>query len=267
MPAGPVILADSALAAAPGDADRLLAAAGARAAAWRFREALELYSRGIQLHPNDARFYRFRGHRYLTVRQFEDGARDLDHAARLDSTNFDVAYHQGLAHYLLGHYARAADTYGKCLGFATNDALRQKEARGEFRQGYRSCMRIATDDESRVAMTDWAWRANMRAGRRAEADRLLATIRDGLPVSTNRSYYEALLLYKGLRTAAQVLEYASGDSVRFSSAGYGVAQWYLQQGDSVRGWELMERLALSPHWNGFGVIAAEADLARRGRRR
>jgi hypothetical protein len=127
-------------------------------------------------------------------------------------------------------------------------------------------MRIATDDESKVAMTDWAWRSNMRAGRRAEGDRLLSTIRDGLPVTTNRSYYEALLLYKGLRTDAQVLEYAAGDSVRFSSAGYGVAQWYLQRGDSTRGWELMGRIARSPHWNGFGVIAAEADLLRAGRR-
>ena len=265
MPDAPVRQADSVLALAPSDPDRLLAAAGARATAWRFREAIALYTRGIQLHPTDARFYRFRGHRYLTIRRFENGARDLDHAAQLDSTNFDVVYHQGLAHYLLGHYARAADAYGTCLGFASNDALRQKEARGEFRQGYRSCMRIASDDESKVAMTDWAWRANMRGGRRAEADRLLGTIRDGLPVNTNRSYYEALLLYKGLRTPAQVLEYASGDSVRFSSAGYGVAQWYLQRGDSARGWELIERIASSPHWNGFGVIAAEADLVRRRR--
>ncbi|MBL8983712.1 MAG: hypothetical protein JNL26_16110, partial [Gemmatimonadetes bacterium] len=108
MPDAPVRAADEALARSPNDAELLLAAAGARATAWRFREAIALYTRGAELHPGDARFLRFRGHRFLTLRQFEDGQRDLDRAARMDSTNFDVVYHQGLAHYLLGHYDRAA---------------------------------------------------------------------------------------------------------------------------------------------------------------
>jgi tetratricopeptide (TPR) repeat protein len=267
MPDAPVRAADSALALAPNDPDRLLAAAGARATAWRFREAIELYSRGVAAHPADARFLRFRGHRYLTVRKFEEGARDLDRAAVMDSTNFDVVYHQALAHYLLGHYARAADAYGKCLAYAGNDALRAKEARGEYRQGYRSCMRIATDPEARVSMTDWAWRASLRAGRRAEADRLLGTVQESMSVSTNRSYFENLLMYQGRRTADQVLQSASSDSVRFSTSGYAVAAWMLAQGDSARGWELMRRVAEGPHWNGFGVIAAEVDLVRRGKAR
>jgi Flp pilus assembly protein TadD len=76
----------------------VLAAGHALAAAWRFRDAIAMYTRGIAAVPNDARFYRFRGHRYITVRRFTDAARDLDQAATLDSTNFDVAYHQGLAH-------------------------------------------------------------------------------------------------------------------------------------------------------------------------
>lgn len=266
FPDAPIRAADSALALKPTDPELLLAAAAARAAAWRFREAISLYSRGATLHPTDARFLRFRGHRYLTVRQFTEGARDLDRAAVMDSTNFDVVYHQGLAHFLLGHYARSADAYGKCLAFASNDALRAKEARGEFRSGYRSCMRIATDPESRVAMTDWAWRANARAGRSEEASRLLATISDGMPVTTNRSYYENLQMYQGRRTPEQVLQSASTDSVRFSTSGFAVAAWLVSQGDTARGWQLMEQVARSPHWNGFGVVAAEVDVAMRRRR-
>lgn len=263
VPTAPVEKADAALAAAPSDPDLLLAAAGARATAWRFREAIALYSRGIELHPQDARFYRFRGHRYLTVRQFEDGVRDLDRAAQLDSTNFDVVYHQGLAHYLLGHFGRAADAYGKCLGFASNSALREAEARGAYRTGYRSCMRIATDDEARVAMTDWAWRANMRAGRREAADRLLATVHEGMKVTTNLSYFENLMLYRGVRSADAVLAAASADSVRYSTSGYAVGSWYLLRGDSARARDMFEKVAHSPHWNGFGVIAAEVELVHR----
>lgn len=262
-PDAPVRAADSALARSPNDADLLLAAAGARATAWRFREAIAMYSRGAALHPNDARFLRFRGHRYLTVRQFQDGARDLDRAAVMDSTNFDIVYHQGLAHFLLGHYGRAADAYGKCLGFAANEALRAKEARGEYRTGYRSCMRTGTDNDALVSMTDWAWRANARAGRQAEAARLLDTVQESMKVSSNRSYLENLLMYKGRRTPDQVLEWARSDSVRFSTSGYAVASWFLMKGDSSRGWALMDEIARGPHWNGFGAISAEVDVSRR----
>ncbi len=265
FPDAPVRAADSALAKTPGDPELLLAAAGARATAWRFREAIALYTRGAALHPADARFLRFRGHRYLTVRQFEDGMRDLNRAAVMDSTNFDIAYHQGLAHFLLGHYGRAADAYGKCLGFATNDALRAREARGDYRQGYRSCMRTGTDPEALVSMADWAWRANVRAGRQQEAARLLGMVQESMTVTTNRSYFENLMLYKGRRTADQVLTWARSDSVRFSTSGYAVAAWLLLQGDSTRGWALMDEIARGPHWNGFGAIGAEVDLARRRR--
>lgn len=266
MPTAPVASADSALAASPDDPDRLLAAATARATAWRFREAIAMYGRGAERWPNDARFLRFRGHRYITVRQFDDAARDLDRAATLDSTNFDIVYHQGLAHFLLGHYDRAAAAYLKCLGFADNAALRAREASGAFRSGYRSCMRMATNDDDRVSMTDWTWRALVRAGRRAEADRLLAPVREGMTINTNRSYYENLLMYKGVRTPEQVLQAASADSVRFSTSGYSVGYFLLVQGDTARAFEMFRRVVEGPHWSGFGVIGAEVELARRGRR-
>jgi len=34
----------------------------------RYRDAIETYSEGIEKHPDDARMYRHRGHRYLSVR-------------------------------------------------------------------------------------------------------------------------------------------------------------------------------------------------------
>jgi tetratricopeptide (TPR) repeat protein len=260
LPLAAVARADSALEASPNDANLLLAAAAARATAWKFREAIDLYSRGIAQHPNDARFYRFRGHRYITIRRFEEGARDLDRAAQIDSTNFDIAYHQGLAHYLLGHFAPAAAIYGKCLAFASNDALRAREASGAYGRGYRSCMGTATDIESRVSMSDWYWRALMRAGRVDDAAKAIASFEDGMNVTTNRSYYENILLYKGVRTADQVMTAASSDSVRYSTSGYAVANYLILKGEQARGRELLRRVADSPHWNGFGVIAAEVDL-------
>jgi hypothetical protein len=86
-----------------------------------------------------------------------------------------------------------------------------------------------------------------------------------MKVSTNRSYLENLLMYKKVRTPDQVLAWARSDSVRFSTSGYAVASWLVMQGDSARGWALMDEIARGPHWNGFGAIGAEVDLARRKR--
>ena len=41
-----------------------------------FRDAIDVYSRGIARHPGEPRLYRHRGHRYITVRDF-DRAIDL----------------------------------------------------------------------------------------------------------------------------------------------------------------------------------------------
>ena len=35
-----------------------------------FQEAIKLFTLGIKNHPNDARFYRHRGHRYISTRQY-----------------------------------------------------------------------------------------------------------------------------------------------------------------------------------------------------
>ena len=37
----------------------------------RWREAIEIFGEGIKKFPGDARFYRHRGHRYITLRRFD----------------------------------------------------------------------------------------------------------------------------------------------------------------------------------------------------
>ena len=90
----------------------------------RFRDAIAIYTRGIERHPSDARFLRHRGHRYITVRELDRAVADLSKAAALvknrpDETepdgqpnakniptstlNTNIYYHLGLAHYLRGN--------------------------------------------------------------------------------------------------------------------------------------------------------------------
>ena len=42
-----------------------------------YQEAINLFSKGIGKHPNDPRFYRHRGHRYISTRQYEKAIQDF----------------------------------------------------------------------------------------------------------------------------------------------------------------------------------------------
>src|SRR5688572_23323838 len=67
----------------PDDADALIWHARRLAYLYRYRDAVALLTEGIAKHPGDARLYRHRGHRYLTLRQLDRAVADLEHAAAL----------------------------------------------------------------------------------------------------------------------------------------------------------------------------------------
>ena len=56
----------------------------------------------------------------------------------------------------------------------------------------------------------------------------------------------------------------SFDDVALSLAtqGYGVANWYLYNGDSDKAKEILEKVLDGTSWAAFGYIAAEADMKR-----
>ncbi|HYW08338.1 MAG TPA: hypothetical protein VE913_15375, partial [Longimicrobium sp.] len=62
----------------------------------RYREAVEIFSEGAKRHPRDARMYRHRGHRYITLRQFDRAVRDLRRAAELTAGRPDEVEPDGM---------------------------------------------------------------------------------------------------------------------------------------------------------------------------
>jgi tetratricopeptide (TPR) repeat protein len=254
---GQVAEADRALARSPDDVELLLEAGRVRRHVWQYRQAMELYTRALEEAPDDWRPWRYRGHRHISLRDFDAAIADLEAARDRAPLNWDVAYHLGLAYFLSGRFQEAADEYLRCMGLASAPAAREARA-GDFR----SCAENEDDPESRVAMTEWAVRAAVRAGQESTARRLLAEIPSDLPVEENVAYYHDLLFYKGEKTAQELLEPGPDAPYRRETVGYGVANWWLAQGDTAAALELLEELAAHPHWPGFGRIAAEADLAR-----
>lgn len=254
---GAVAEADAALAEAPNDVERIIAAARVRRNFWQYRQAMELYTRAIGLAPDDWRPYRYRGHRHISVREFEEAARDLEIARELAPLNWDVSYHLGLAYYLAGRFSEAADEYLRCLGMADDE-----EARRAQTEDFRSCFQNADDPESLVAMTEWAVRASLRAGMEDAAGELLAGIAEDLEIGENLAYYHDLLFYKGEMTADELLDPGPDGPYRRETVGYGVANWWVVQGDTARAVSLLQELVEDPWWPGFGRIAAEAELFR-----
>ena len=251
-----IAAADLALAKGPASADLLLAAARARDVLLRFSESLPLYTRGMDEYPGDVRFPRYRGHRFISTRKFDFAIADLKRAAEIAPVSFDVSYHLGLAYYLRGDYNHAAREYHRCLTMAA-------QPKPQFMRGmppdWRPCQGL--DDNARIAITEWAWRANRRAGKPEEAEKLLASITDSMNVTDNQSYYSTLLLYKGLRTEAQVLN-VPPDGTAAVTVGYGVGMWHWLGGRKDQACAAWERAVSGENWSAFGFIAAEMELAR-----
>ena len=270
--------ADSALAAAPADPERIVAAALAYESVWRYADAIALYTRGIRLAPDDYRMYLGRAHRLIRLRQFDDALADLDRSARLDPSGFNTAYLRGLTWYLLGRFDDAEAEYARCMDLAADSSARARALRNPVPGDPRSCSVIATDPSSQISITAWRYRALRQAGRHDEAARLLETVPEGLTLSatpadaypgtsiapdSNEHYYRMLLFFRGLATEDQVLD-REWAGEQWSTLAYGVAIWHLAEGRRDRAIALLYEIVAEPYWARLGHVAAETDLIRMG---
>lgn len=223
----------------------------------RYREAVEIFSSGIDRFPEDARFYRHRGHRWITLRRFDRAVEDLSRAAELvegepdriepdglpnarniptSTLQSNIWYHLGLAHYLRGELEQAL-------------------------AAYRRGMEVWRNPDGLVSMTYWLTMTLRRLGRHEDAARFLEPIHSDLDVIENHSYHRLLLMARGELTPEELLS-GDGSALDDATVGFGVAAWLLDTGRQERAQELLRRIVESPEWAAFGFIAAEAELAR-----
>ena len=232
---GPIARAQKALAADPRNVERIIQLGVAQSGARQFREAIETFTRGMTIAPNDPMLYRWRGHRYLSVRELDRAMADLTRGYALDSTNYGVLYHLGIVRFIRGNFSGAAD------------AFRRAQPR-------------APDAGELAGSTDWLWMSLMRAGRTADAEAMLARRPDSLPV--NNAYTRRLALYRGQIAPDSVFTPADTADVQVATLSYGLGNWYLVRGDTASARRQFERAIRSGGWPGFGFIVSEAELRR-----
>jgi tetratricopeptide (TPR) repeat protein len=244
-----------------GDADAIIWVGRRTAYLGRFREAVGIYTEGIAKYPRDARFYRHRGHRYITLRRFELAEADLARAASLveghaDSVEPDgqpnarnvptstlhsnIWYHLGLARYLRGDFDGALAAYRRGIAVSANP-------------------------DNLVSMSHWLYMTLRRLGRDGEAAAVLAPIGDGLDVIENGDYYKLLRMYQGKLDAGTLWREAeAAETVGSATLGYGVGNWHLYNGRREEAIPVFRQVERGAQWPAFGHIAAEADLKRLG---
>ena len=244
--------------AKPNDADNIIWYGRRTAYSGDFRGAIEIYSDGIEKFPNDDRMYRHRGHRYISIREFDRAIADLEQAAKLiegkdnetepdgqpneqnipvSSRHGNIWYHLGLAYYLKHDWENAFRAY---------------------QNGFNS----GRNDDNRVSTTHWLYMIKRRMGDEKGAAKVLDVITVDMNVIENFSYHKLCLFYKG-EMDVQGLIGDGEDTPSGASAAYGLANWYYYNGEDAKALEHLEALVATSSWAAFGFIAAEADLALR----
>lgn len=232
---GTIAQAERELAADSRNVERIIALGLAQSAARQFREAIATFTRGLSLAPDNPTLLRWRGHRYLSVREMDRAREDLTRGLGLDSTNYGILYHLGIVRFAEGDFEGAARAFASAQPRAPNA--------GEL-----------------AGATDWLWMALARAGKSAEAKAMLDRRPDSLPVSN--AYSQRLRLYRGEIGPHAVITSADTSDVAVATLSYGVGNWYLVRGDTAQARTWFKRSVGSGGWPGFGFILSEVELRR-----
>ena len=223
-----------------------------------YRSAIEIFTEGIAKHPRDARMYRHRGHRYISIREFDRAIVDFEAAAGLiegqenriepdglpnaqniplTTTHGNIWYHLGLAYYLKQDWG---------------NALRA------FQNGYN----LGDNDDNLVSTGHWIYMIYRRMGMPAEAAAALEDISADMNIIENRSYHELCLLYKGEILIDDMMA-ANGDDPANAAVAYGLANWFYYNDDRAASDAMLASILAGSSWASFGFIAAEADRVNR----
>lgn len=241
----------------PSNADHIIWYARRLGYLGRYTDAVEALTAGIRLHPTDARMYRHRGHRYLTLRCFDKAIADLEKAAALvkgqpdevepdgqpneaniptSTLQTNIYYHLGLAWFYQKELAKATQAFAQCLALSKNNDMY-------------------------VASANWLHLMYRIQGNESAACRLLNSIGPNMELLENQVYHQILMLYKYRTKAPDALATAQNEKgdVQGASYLYGLYRYLKWSGAKAEANSVKNTLLQTKQYGSFGYIAAEQD--------
>ena len=242
----------------PNDADAVIWLGRRTAYLGNYKEAIEIFTKGIEKFPNDARFYRHRGHRFITIRCFDDAEKDFQTAVKLvkgkkdeiepdglpntrniptSTLQTNIFYHLGLVYYLKADFDQAASAFMASFNLAKNDDMR-------------------------VAAAHWVYMCARRMKKEKTAKGFInREIKDNPDIIENDDYYKLVKLYQG-KLKPEDLMTKDADSLSNASIGYGIGNWFFYHNEKEKAVKIFRQITNGNQWASFGYIAAEAELKR-----
>jgi tetratricopeptide (TPR) repeat protein len=241
---------------APQNADAIIWYARRLGYLARYQQAIEVLTNGIELHPADARMYRHRGHRYLTLRCIDKAIADFEKAAELvkgkpdevepdgqpneaniptSTLQSNIFYHLGLARYLQKNYPKAAEAFDVCL-------------------------LVSTNPDMFTAAANWYYLTLLKWDSKEGANEVMEMVDFSAPLLENGVHRKILLLHKEKPSAEKALATATGaGDVQSATYLYGLYMYLKLNNYLAEAKQVKQQLMDGKQYASFGYIAAEVE--------
>lgn len=239
----------------PNDPDALIWFARFVAYSGDYAKALTLYAKGIEQFPDDARMYRHRGHRYISIRKFDEAIADFKKAVELiegkeneiepdgmpnakgipvSTLHGNIWYHLGLAYYLKHDFPNALAAYQQCLA-------------------------TSTSPDNVVSASNWLYMISRRMNDETAAKAYMEGIDAEIDIIENFNYHFIDLFYKGEMSLEELSAKAAEPGSGADAINYAIGNWHLYHGEKDKAKTVFEKILEGKGWASFGFIAAEKD--------
>ena len=224
----------------------------------RYNDAIAIYGKGLEIHKDNARLLRHRGHRYISTRQYDKAIADFERASEMivdtpnqieqdgipnaqntpiSSLHGNIYYHLALAYYLQNDLENAERVYQK---------------------------RITThqNDDNIVSAGHWHYMTLRRLGKTDEAIELLEAVKPEMDIIENMHYHNMCLYYKGLIEKEELKTEDENGRVNEVFL-YGLGNWEAYENqDFAKANEYFQKILKDGNKASFAYLAAESDLSR-----
>jgi len=220
----------------------------------RWEEAIEVFTRGLEVHPESYKLHRFRGRHRARNRQLDLAIEDYRRAGELIEGQQDSFEPDGILNsrgQFLGTYKANIHYYLAQTSYAVGDY--ETTLRG-MERSYAEPLLGATSDRL-VATSYWRYLAHRKLGQDAEARAVVEAVPEGLELIENFTYYDGVLFFKGVRTEEELLPEA--DSI----VKFAIAMEHHFDGEQERAEEMWIEI-VNESAQGFWPAEAEILFAR-----